>query len=210
VCIGTPLGASDRGTGSYRQPHAAGVREAVCEAREDRRSGRRGDLRGGDPTDDALRCDQDRGTAGDANAAQDTRSVGTPAHYADECATGSSGRVWHRQRAGCRRCRIGDQGAARGPGDLPVLARFALHGLVASCAASKGRSRKSRQKSSSGIEPTRRAADWRRSQASARSRRARSPRVLAARRALTASSANVLLIMNHLRGRRRHRCSPYA
>ncbi len=66
--------------------------------------------------------------------------------------------------------------------NLAMLARFALHGLVVSCAASKSRSRRSRRKSSSGIGPTRRAGGWRRSPASARSQRARSPRVCPAPR----------------------------
>jgi transposase len=97
-----------------------------------------------------------------------------PAHYADECATGSSGRVWHRQRAGCRRCRIGDQRRCTRPRrTCPCWHGSLCTGWWLSYAASKWTSRKSRQKSSSGIEPTRRAAGWRRSQASARSRRAR-------------------------------------
>ncbi len=43
---------------------AAGLREALCQARQDRRGRRRGDLRGGDAADDALRAGQDRGAAG--------------------------------------------------------------------------------------------------------------------------------------------------
>jgi hypothetical protein len=54
----------------------------------------------GHPADDALRCDQDGEAASGADAAQDTRSAGAPAHHADQRNSGSSGGVWNGQRPG--------------------------------------------------------------------------------------------------------------
>src|SRR5258707_202968 len=98
--VSSPLGPGDCRAGPHGQADAAGLREALREAGQDGCGGRGGDLRSSNPADDAFRRDQDTGAASDADAAQDTRSAGTPAHHADQCAQGSSNGVRHRQRPG--------------------------------------------------------------------------------------------------------------
>src|SRR5260370_41264835 len=88
---------------------ATGLCEALCEAQQERWPGRGGDLRGGQPSDDAVRAGEERGAAGDAGGSYGTRAIGPAAHYAGQLAAGGAERVGNR---GSTR----DQGAARADG----------------------------------------------------------------------------------------------
>ena len=68
--VSAPLGTRVDRARTRRAAQAAGLCEAVREAREDRRRGRGGDLRGGDATDHAVRGGEDARAAGRADASQ--------------------------------------------------------------------------------------------------------------------------------------------
>ena len=87
--------------------------KTLREAREDRRSGCRGDLRGRHAPDHGVRCGEERGTAGDPDASQDPGDVGPPADRLDQRLAVSSGRIWHRHWPGARRPEVA--GEAFGP-----------------------------------------------------------------------------------------------
>src|SRR6266436_5402921 len=54
-----PLVARTSGDRSYRSADAAGLREALCQTAEERYGRRRGDLRGGYPSQHAFRANKD-------------------------------------------------------------------------------------------------------------------------------------------------------
>ena len=58
------LGAQAAGDGTYRQADGATVRQTLCKNEQERRSGRRGDLRGSRPAEHALCADQEHRAAG--------------------------------------------------------------------------------------------------------------------------------------------------
>ena len=78
------LGAGDFSPGAPGEADAASLCEGISQAPEERCCRCRGDLRGGAPSDNALRAHQERAAAGGARSAPLTRTAGTPAHDVDQ------------------------------------------------------------------------------------------------------------------------------
>jgi len=107
--------------------HARQLREALCQAEQERRSGCGGDLRGGDTAHDALCRGKDGGAAEPDDAAPDPIAVGPSTHHAGERHSRASCRVRHRgagwsaggEEAGFDRFRPDGRTAAVSCADLP-------------------------------------------------------------------------------------------
>ena len=117
---------------------ATALCEGVCEAPEERCGRCGGDLRGGDPPDDALRRTEDVRAAEHADAAPDSPVVRSQAHHADQCDPRPSGGVRdcgadRAQRCGEAAADIGD-----GPGRRISDVAAACSGGAGRAAASAG------------------------------------------------------------------------
>src|SRR6201984_434397 len=128
--VSSPLGPGDCRAGPHGQADAAGLREGLRGAGQDGCGGRGGDLRSSNPADDALRRDQDTGAASDADAAQDPRSAGAPAHQQINALRGHLTEYGIVSAQGAGGVRLAIEALHEAQESLPVLARFALHGLV--------------------------------------------------------------------------------
>ena len=125
------LGARDRQAWSYGPADPAGLREALCQAPEERCGRCRGDLRSGPAPDHALRGAQERGGPSRSSRVPGPRSPGAAANPDHQCPAGPSGRVRHRggQRPGSRSApRAGCRGSEAEP--IPELARPILQLLI--------------------------------------------------------------------------------
>ena len=95
VLRGASPRAGLRGAGPRGAADVAGIRPAVCEGAEERRPRRRGDRRGGDAADHAVRGAEVGGAARPADAAPGAVAAGERAHAADQPAAGDPARAWH-------------------------------------------------------------------------------------------------------------------
>ena len=91
--LGALLGAAVSRDGPRGETHAADLRETLCQARQERRGGCGGDLRGDVSAKHAFRRRQERGPTGHADGAQDPRTPDQAAHDERERLAGSSGGV---------------------------------------------------------------------------------------------------------------------
>ena len=103
--------------------------ETLCQAGQERRSRRRGDLRGDEPAADALRAGEDGRPAGRTDAYGRARCAGPPPHAVHQFDPRPCRRVWAGLRQRARQDRT-FAGAHRSGRDLPLLARelFAMFG----------------------------------------------------------------------------------
>ena len=84
VFASTPPGECADRVGPQGSAHPTSLFEAAREPRQDRRRGRRSDLRGSDASDDAVRRGKDGGAAGGAHVPQKPRSDGAKEDYAHQ------------------------------------------------------------------------------------------------------------------------------
>jgi hypothetical protein len=102
----TAGGAQDRRVGPHRAPDPASLRQAVCEAAEERHGGRRGDLRGGAAADHAFRAGEGRGAAGERRRVPGPCPAGAATHPVPQRPARAPVRVRLRRSPGdhARRC----------------------------------------------------------------------------------------------------------
>src|ERR1700692_4642656 len=95
-----PLGAGDRPLWTRGPADAAGLWEALCEAQQERRPGRGGDLRGGGPANDALCAGEEHRAAGDAGRSRHAGPVGSATNDYSERAARGTKQAWDRGGTG--------------------------------------------------------------------------------------------------------------
>src|SRR5262249_54546187 len=96
VCGGPLLGARDCQARAPGQADEPALCAPLRQIEQERRARRRGDLRGGGATIDAVRGAQERGAARHARVASGTLTVDPRAHGLDQPDARAAGRVWDR------------------------------------------------------------------------------------------------------------------
>src|SRR5262245_36891557 len=132
MCHCAPLGTRADAARPRGSADAGKRREGLCQAQQKRRSGRRSDLRGGSPPDDAICASKVGRAAGSADAASHARSSHAATDPGDQCMRAHSaelGIVAAQGREGLKQLLtiIADEKDAR----LPIDARASLIVLAA-------------------------------------------------------------------------------